>query len=267
MATEFTLFPQLITELRLEIWRLALPAIPRGALLYPYEKGCWIFEDLGLEPDPSGEDLNFKFDTSRLEPLHIELPLYSVNQEARDVTLEWLQQHRETVSRTASNVYKVLRPFDYRTDIIFVPTAKAEEFVMEPVERTQVPEMIGRHFSSAGIALQRIAVTSDGLQFLKADGLLQDFFEFTGMISTICVLDDACASRLRELETDGERCVLELADEPLARLKWNYVRNEWEGYIDDNEASIRLREYVEGLGAPDYYLNNFELEVQLVGLV
>lgn len=107
MATRFTLFPQLITESRLEIWRLALPAL-HHKLLYPYQKGCWVFEEMGLEPDPNGEDLYLRFDTSRLEPLHIAMPLYYVNQEARGVILKLLQEHRMTVSRTSSSAYEAL---------------------------------------------------------------------------------------------------------------------------------------------------------------
>ena len=56
MATEFTGFPRLIPELRLEIWRLAMPA-PLRRPLYPYKQSCWVVEDLGMEPDPNGEDL------------------------------------------------------------------------------------------------------------------------------------------------------------------------------------------------------------------
>jgi hypothetical protein len=263
MATQFTLFPQLITELRLEIWQLALPTIPRGKLLYPYQKGCWVFKELGLEPDPDGEDLHFIFDYSLLEQLHIELPLYSVNQEARNVTLEWLQHHRAIISRRSSSVYEILRSFNCRTDIMFVSAAKVEDFVVEPIERPHVPDMIGRHFSSAYTALRRIAVSSDGLQCLKDDGMLQEFFEFTGKISTVCVIDDAYASKLRVLETAGRDCVLQLADEPLARLKRRRASIEWEEFGDDGEALTRLKSHVEGLDGGD----DFELEVQLVGLV
>lgn len=47
VASEFTLFPRLIPELRLMIWQLAaaLPTLT-GKLLYPHQKGCWIFEDV-----------------------------------------------------------------------------------------------------------------------------------------------------------------------------------------------------------------------------
>lgn len=72
VANGLTLFPQLLPELRLIIWQLTLPKL-HGNLLYPYQKGCWIFEEIGLAPDPSGEDLYFRFDASRLEPLHIAL--------------------------------------------------------------------------------------------------------------------------------------------------------------------------------------------------
>lgn len=101
MATEFNLFPQLITELRLEIWRLALPG-PLNRALYPYSKGCWVLEELSLEPDPNREDLHLTFDTSLLEPLRIELPLYSVNREARGIVRLYTQEQNLVASQSSS---------------------------------------------------------------------------------------------------------------------------------------------------------------------
>ena len=263
VATQFTLFPKLIPELRLEIWRLVLPT-PYGKLLYPYNKGCWVFEDYGLEPDPNGEDLYFKFNASRLEPLHIDLPLYSVNQEARDITLEWLHNRRAAVSRTNRNAYAVLRPFRPGSDIMFVPANKLEAFVTEPADHVNEPEMVGRYFGTSDTALRRFAVTPEGLQLLKVD-LLGELFDFVGKVRTICVVYSASADRCRELDsvTAGEDCVLGLRDEPLARMKWSYARAEWIGSRDDSGWFARLRDYVEGL---TWSHGNYELEVQLLGL-
>lgn len=269
MATDFTLFPKLITELRLEIWRLALPTpIPR--LLYPYKKGCWVWEDFGLEPDPNGEDLYLRFDTILLEPLRIQLPLYSVNREARNVTLEYLQKHKATVSRISRAAFEILRPFDARSDIMFLPTADIEAFVMEPIDRLHEPDLLGRHVGSSDPALPRLAVTTEGFDCFRKDGaLLEDFFRFGGTIHTICVVETACPGGGKSRELENEREKLELWDEPLARLRWSNVRCEWEGSRganSDEEALVRLKHYVGGLDVSEYSPEYFELEMQLVHL-
>lgn len=87
MATTFTLSPQLIPELRLKIWRQALPP-PLNNLLYPYKKGYWVLEDVGIKLDPNGEDLDLCFNASLLGHLRIDMPFYSVNRGARDVALK-----------------------------------------------------------------------------------------------------------------------------------------------------------------------------------
>lgn len=267
MTTHFTLFPQLITELRLEIWRLALPTL-RSHLLYPYQRGCWVFEDLGLEPDPNGEDLYIRFDTTRLEPIHVALPLYSVNREARDITLKWLQGERMTVSRKSSSVYEALRPFDPRHDAVFVPSTQLADFVVEPAEWPhELEDMVDRHFGTSNPALSRLAVTSVGLRLLRGE-LLSEFFQFAGTIETILVVDSASTSTsiLEALETAPGEFVMQLADRPLARVKCRRTHGVVDGPGDDERALARLNGYVEGLEIPDYSSDRFELEVQLVVL-
>jgi len=267
MATKFTLFPKLITELRLEIWRLALPTLlSRGnvKLLYPYQEGCWVFDPVRLQQDPNVEDLYIRFDTNRLEPLHVALPFYSVNKEARSVTVRWLQEQRAayTVSRSSSSAYEVLRPFRLTTDAVFVPTAKLERFVTELVDRPFEADMLGRNFGTSDPALSRLVVMPDGLQALKGD-LMETFFQFGGTIGTICVVDST--SIRPEPEDVSEVGILELA-EPLARLRWSSTRSEWQGFGDHGEPLMRLERYVEGLSIPADSPRGFEMEVQLVGL-
>jgi hypothetical protein len=180
------------------IWQLAAP-LPslRGKLLYPYQKGCWIFEDLGLEPDPNGEDLYIRFDTSRLEPLHCALPLYSVNREARNVVLKWLREQNLTPTRyNLSDGYEALRFFDPLRDTMFVSSTKLNGFVFEPADLPHVLEdMAERYFGSSNPALPRLAVTPVGLQLLRED-LLSEFFLFGGTIQTILVVDNASIGSL-----------------------------------------------------------------------
>ncbi|GAB7324380.1 hypothetical protein MBLNU13_g08323t2 [Cladosporium sp. NU13] len=264
-TTQFTLFPQLIPELRLMVWQHALPML-RGKLLYPYRKGCWVFEDIGLEQDSNGDNLYIRFDTTRLKPLRIALPLYSVNREARDVTIKWLQKHRTTISRTRrSCVHKASRRFRPQHDTMFLPSTKLKRFAMELARRPFKRDMLNRHFSSSNPALPRLAVTSVGLQLLKGD-LLDMFFESAGTINTIFVVDDASVSSLQALEASGGKVVVELPDRPAARVKWSFLEGVGEVSGNDEQARARLKEYVEGFEISSFTPDGFELEVQLVNL-
>jgi hypothetical protein len=267
IATEFTLFPKLIPELRLMIWQLAaaLPTLRRN-LLYPYQKGCWIFEDLGLEPDPNGEDLYTRFDTTRLKPLRFALPLYSVNREARDVILKWLREHSLTATwNHKSDIYDAFRPFNPQCDTMFVPSTKLDKFLLELLELPQERGMHGHYFGTSNPALPRLAVTPIGLQMLKGE-FLEDFFRAGGTIGTILVVDNASAGSLQALESAGVDIPVELADQPVARVKWSYLPGLGEVEGDDERTRARLKEYVEGFDIQGPHPSGFELEIQLVTL-
>lgn len=267
MAAHFTLFSQLIPELRLMIWRLALPTF-RGnkKLPYPYQKGCWVFEDLGLEPDRNGEDLHIRFDTTRLKSVHVALPLYLVNREARDVTLKWLREQRMTIQQNLSgSICEAIRPFDPRHDTMFVSSTKIKKFVKELLKRPLKRDMRHRHFSTSNPALPRLAVTPVGLQILNREPL-RVIFAAAGTIETILVVDDASVSSLQALESAGGGVAVELADQPVARVKWSYLGGVGEVSGDDERGVARLKEYVEGFDTYSYAPNGFELEIQLVNL-
>ena len=267
MAAEFTLFPKLIPELRLMIWQLAA-ALPTlcGNLLYAYQKGCWKFEDLGLEPYPNGEDLYLRFDTTKLEPLHFAIPLYSVNREARDVIFKWLQQHNLKASRNNnSNLYKALRPFDPQRDTMFVPSTKVKKFVQDFIRRAYKRDTRGRYFPISNPALPRLAVTPVGLRALTG-GLLKVFLASRGTIGTILVVDNASVGSLQALESAGGDIPVELADQPVARVKWSYLPGLGEVEGDDERTRARLKEYVEGFDIQGPHPSGFELEIQLVTL-
>lgn len=261
-TTQFSLFPQLIPEPRLVIWEHALPTL-RGKLLYPYRKGCWVSEDMGLEIDSNGDNLYIKIDTTRLKPLRVALPLYSVNGETRDFTIKWLQENRMAVSRTRrSCAHKASRRLRPQHDTMILPSIKLKKFTRRPFKR----DMLNRHFASSNPALPRLAVTSVGLQLLKG-GLLDMFFESAGTINTIFVVDGASVSSLQALEASGGGVVVELPDQPVARVEWSFLEGIGEVSGDDERARARLKDYVEGFEISCFNPDGFELEVQLVDLV
>jgi len=273
MATEFTLFPQLITELRLEIWRFALPDLLRRPL-YRYKVGCWVIEEVGPQYegdtlDPNGERLLERFDTSLLRPLHIPLPLYSVNREARDVAAKWLKE-QELVACPGSTPsdFTFHRHFNSQTDTIFMPAADAFVFGGEPGDRFTVPEMEGRHASFPYSALPRLAITPAGLDALKPEPL-DAFMVIGGVINTIYVVEVAPSSTLTlgEIEdVEGAFPLVGLEDKSHARLRWSSSRREWSDSGDDYEALVRLRQMVTGLEDVGSFAGAFDWDVRLVYL-
>jgi hypothetical protein len=271
MATEFTLFPKLITELRLEIWRLALPD-PPTRLLFRYKEGCWVIEErgevVGETPDPNGEILQAKFDTSQLEPLRIPLPLYSVNREAHDVAVKYLHEHKLVASRcTAKSGWEIVHHFDPRNDTIFLPAADAHVFGSGPGDCFQAPELVDRYVSWPYYALLRLAVTPAGLEALKAEPL-DAFLTKGGMIKTLYVVDVAPTSTLtlQDLDNAGAFPLVGLEEKSRARLAWSSNRREWTASGDDCEARVKLRQMVAGLENLGTYPGDDQWDIQLVYL-
>lgn len=97
----FALFPSLPAELRIQIWRDALPDKIRQAL-YSYKKGCWQPQRL-TETDanynPHNDELNlvFNFRHDLLDDAQLVLPYFFVNHEAHGVTLAWI--HSQGIDR------------------------------------------------------------------------------------------------------------------------------------------------------------------------
>lgn len=261
MATEFTIFPKLITELRLEIWRMAMPA-PLTRALYPYKKGCWVVEDLGLEPDFNGEDLHMIFDTTRLDPLRIDIPLYAVNREARGVALEYIRKHNLVAHSLPT---QFLRRFTPSTDTMFLPTSEIETFIVEQIDRASDPSLEDHHYSISRPVLSRLAVTIPGLEILKYD--LGDFYDTAAPIDSLYVVDVAHNSTYspEELENAVKSTSVDLAATQDARLTWRSETREWETEGDDTTpTAMARRRLVMGLDDPASSTSDFDLEVCFV---
>jgi len=243
--------------------------------LFRYKKGCWVIEEIGPQwdgPDPNGENLQAGFDTSQLEPLRIPLPLYCVNREAHGVTIKYLREHEYAVTfRTNSSGETrgcdFLRPFNPRTDTIFLPVADAYAFGLEPGDRLHEPDMKDRYVSSPYAALPRLAVTPSGLEALKSE-LLDAFLTTGGMITTLYVVDVPATSTLtlQDLDNNGEFPLVGLEDTFRARLEWSSSRQEWTDSGDYCEGRVRLRCMVAGLEKIGTYPGEDGWDVQLVYL-
>lgn len=120
----FHLFPQLPPELRIQIWRDALPS-KIGPALYPYTSSSW-------RRDPATGDVQLKLGDARFD-----VPLASVNLEARGVALAWAaKQNIKVRAVEGKHSCPVLaRPFHPELDAIYVSEANWDHFVNEVRDR------------------------------------------------------------------------------------------------------------------------------------
>ncbi|CAD6449345.1 8e509a32-ae07-4601-bf3e-a9fec1d1f26e-CDS [Sclerotinia trifoliorum] len=150
----FPLFPNLVLELRRQIWLEALPTALLPSL-YFYKKGCWqprIFQ----ETDPgycdevsetlSSEDLNrnFEFQFQHLDKINFQTSLMYVNHEARDIVFSWARTVGLEIERCGggSSAPLLAVPFNPARDVLFVSVEQWDEFYSEPYDRSFEEDMI-----------------------------------------------------------------------------------------------------------------------------
>ena len=76
------------------------------------------------------------------EPLQVELPLYTINREARGVAIKYFQGHNLKLSlQSRSPSTKFLRSSDPKTNTGFLRAADVESFALEPKETLHAPEI------------------------------------------------------------------------------------------------------------------------------
>lgn len=135
----FPKFQNLPRELRDQIWRDSLPEKDNPAL-YPWKKGCWCprrLQKTDPEWDPN-EDLNLQLNMSYdlLDHVQVEVPLFSVNWEARVIALTWMREQKITLHfHKDKQNWVFTRPFDPMMDALYVPMDKIDEFFIEPHDR------------------------------------------------------------------------------------------------------------------------------------
>ncbi|KAJ5502956.1 hypothetical protein N7463_005830 [Penicillium fimorum] len=127
-------FSRLPPELRIQIWRDALPEIDPPAMS-PYQAGCW-----RPVPVPESEQAQVFHQTSMemelhhelLDPIRVKTPLTPVNHEARGVTIEWaLKQGIEVRFHEGRQCLIFLRMFDPMRDVIWFGQDSLEAFAKE----------------------------------------------------------------------------------------------------------------------------------------
>jgi hypothetical protein len=136
-----------------------------------------------------------RFNFSLIESLSIELPLYSVNHEARGIALEYINKQKLVQSGTQA---VFLRSFNTTTDTVFLPADRIRDFLAESVERMMEPDLFDRIMIFTAQALPRLAVTRAGFEAFK--GVLRIYFEDVGYVGVLCVVDVAPTSTHMQLE-------------------------------------------------------------------
>ncbi|KAF4426632.1 hypothetical protein F53441_14108 [Fusarium austroafricanum] len=123
----FSIFQNLPAELRLHIWKLALPNFSQPGLFPNGGKDCWFPQ--WLTPgnpnfDPGTNDNNFYLGfRPKLLTIEISLPTFFVNSEARGVTLSWIRENGVQM-RFSQDQLRFTRCIDRRLDALYAPMNK-----------------------------------------------------------------------------------------------------------------------------------------------
>ena len=232
----FALFPSLPAELRIQIWRDALPDKFRQAL-YFYKKGCWQPQRL-TEADanynPHNDELNLVFDFHHelLDDAQLVLPYFFVNHEAHGVTLAWI--HSQGIKIQFSKERQCLtftRSFNPKYDVLYIPLEKWDEFFIEPFDRLEGPDLFNRIIDCPGSQITRIAVPQVLLQHKV--NLLADLFEWYNQLDMLFIIINTPPDLHPEENNMGIQQQWELESIQGATFSWDHDHNTFVGGCDD----------------------------------
>ncbi|PNY23531.1 Uncharacterized protein TCAP_06526 [Tolypocladium capitatum] len=249
-SSAFPLFSSLPPELRIRIWRDALPDRD-GPALYPYRKGCWCPRRISESDDgPEHADdtyLFLEFRHDLLDSVHVKAPLAFVNREARCIALAWARKRGiEMRVREDSQCPVLARPFDPVHDALYVALDKFNDFCCEPYDRLFQPDLVDQGVSSSP-DVTRIAIPEALLR--SEDTTLHQVTEWFPRLAVIFIVVDAQP----DLEDDGTK----------VQRRWElegtegraFVRNHDHGgfdlgdgeYVGDEALYRRIEEASKGL--------------------
>lgn len=251
----FPLFSSLPTELRIKIWRDALPDDDRPAL-YPYKRGCWCPRwlspsDPGYDPNCEPNiDLEFRHDL--LDHIQVDLPLLFVNWEARGIALSWAHQNDIEMRFYKDRQCHVLtRPFKLEHDVLYIAPNRLNDFYIESIDRIGEPDLFDQCVSVSP-ALARFAVPWTLLE-TEEDPLREMFDDFV-CLAVLFVIVNTPPPEFPDNEMKVQRWwELESAEDKQGRaFLWNHERRgfEWESgenYINNEALYRQIEEASKGL--------------------
>lgn len=250
--TSFSLFPTLPAELRNQIWEASLPQKVSQAL-YFYKPGCWAprrLTEADAEYDPENDalNLNFEFFHDSLDRVRVDVPLFSVNREARSIALPWIREQglQPHYSRDHEHCLVFVRAVNPAHDTLYVPLDQWHKVLSEAIDRLFEPDLLGRNISCPGPVLKRIAIPEKLL--MTEIETLPEIFEWYTTLETLFVVVDTPPDLRPDYDVPVQRR-WELEDTRAAAFAWNRETSsfEWEGqggYIVDQP----LCEQIEGAG-------------------
>ena len=163
----FHLFTSLAPELRHQIWHAALPD-EVGPVLYFYKKGGWCPQHPSLSDERSNPEndesyVDFEFRHDVLDAVQIEMPLFFVNHEARNIALTWIHKHNIEMRVYAHKEGQLqapvfVSPFDPIHDALYVSIDEWDEFLCEPDDRCFQPDMVKHYIHTHPADVTRIAM-------------------------------------------------------------------------------------------------------------
>ncbi|KAF4987090.1 hypothetical protein FDECE_15613 [Fusarium decemcellulare] len=214
--SEFLPFSSLAPELRNQIWREAVPGLI-GLGLCPYRNGLWHMRflepsDPEYLPGHDNIDLDFRHD---LLSVQIEVPLYFVNHEAREVALAWIrEQNIEIRLRNRRPIF--LRKFDLSRDVLFVALDKMVDIELDPVNRMEEPDLEGRIVTSHH-HIKRFAIPEAAF---RSEGSLRHLMDWYGILKVLFVLVGAQPDFEGQWEVDTTRGKSFIWDHERGSFEW-----------------------------------------------
>lgn len=235
-AAVFSLFPSLPAELRIQIWRDALPDKVEPALFF-YKKGCWhprYLTEADASYHPHDDELNlvFEFHHELLDDIQLVLPSFFVNREARGITLAWIRSQGIKIRfYKKRQCLAFTRSFNPEYDTLYVPLEKWDEFFIEPFDRLEEPDLFDRTVDCPGPQITRIAVPQTVLQ--RKVNPLPDLFEWYSHLDTLFIIIDTPADLQPEDNDMGLQQRWELKSRQGAIFSWDHGRDAFVGGFDD----------------------------------
>ncbi|KAI0837990.1 hypothetical protein F5Y06DRAFT_58743 [Hypoxylon sp. FL0890] len=165
MAATFTLFPNLVPELRDLIWRATLPNYIRPTLFF-YRRGCWrprrlTESDKGYLPDDDIDNMELRFRHDLLDnDAQFNVPIFYVNREARSIALAWVREQGIQIRSRADGQLHFVRPFDVQRDVLYVPDDRWKDFCEEASDKLAGPELMDRA-ATLEAEIERLAVSEN----------------------------------------------------------------------------------------------------------
>ncbi|KAM3455750.1 hypothetical protein MY3296_002168 [Beauveria thailandica] len=149
MAASFTIFAALAPELRNKIWRAALPDDVGPSLFFYRHTGCWCARrlktsDPGYIPETGEMAMDFRTDLLGSDS-RLEIPLVSVNREARSIAIGWLDKQGFDTKNLHHHHHIMARSFNCDSDALYISDEKWRDFLNEPSHRMSRRDLRNRN--------------------------------------------------------------------------------------------------------------------------